>query len=291
MGMTITAISMLLTVAAGADVGIARTVDPRPLRVVLIGGFVSDPSPDQLNGTAGRGGNSGLYRLRGDLLRWDGIASDYFNWNGTRAGNIRIRNPPMAAGIAESIRERRAERPDERVVIVGNSWGGHTGREVCELLAEAPAVPVELIIFLDPSSLGRTFDGRRHGGLPDNVGRAVNIFTRHKLSWRHWPDEPRVENIDLGDPRNGYLFEGGPEYDSSIDFQAHVMAEWDERIHADIRRRIRKLRERPVLISPAPTGGLFVRPSLQEDGPRLPATLRNKPAVPVPVGTVRALSD
>lgn len=277
MGMTFTAISMLLTVAAGADVGIARTVDPRPLQVILIGGFVSDPSPAQLNGTSGRGGNSGLYRLRGDLLRLDGIEAEYFNWNGTRAGNIRIRHPPMADGIARYIREQRAVRPDARLVIVGNSWGGHTAREVCERLAEEPAVPVELMIFLDPSSLGRTLNGRRNGDLPANVRHAVNIFTRHTLSWRHWPDEPRVENIDLGDPKNGYLFEGGPQYASAVDFQAHVMAEWDERIHADIRRRIRKLREGPVLIEPVPIAPVPIAPA-----PRVQDTVD-----PASIGTAR----
>lgn len=254
MGVTFSAISLMLAIATGADVGVARTVDLRPIRVVLIGGFVSDPSPAQLNGTSGRGGNSGMYRLAGDLLNADGIAVDYFNWNGTRAGNIRMRKPPMADGIAESIRERAAAHPDERIVLVGNSWGGHTAREVCERLAIAPVVPVELVIFLDPSSLGRTLNGKRNGGLPDNVDRAVNYFTHHQLSWRNWPDEPRVENIDLGDARHGFLFEGGPEYGSSIDFQAHVAAEWDERIHSDIRRRIRQLRERSVLVEPVPVG-------------------------------------
>ena len=195
-----------------------------------------------------------MYRLCRDLQEGDGIAAEYFNWNGTRAGNIRMRKPPMAAGIARFLRERRSKHPDERLVIVGNSWGGHTAREVCEQLAEAPAVPIEEVVFLDPASLGRTVNGKRPGGLPPNVSHAVNYFTRHKLSWRHWPDEPRVENIDLGDPKHGFLIEKGPHYDSPIDFKAHVAAEWDEYIHLDIRRRIRKLRERPVLVNSTPPG-------------------------------------
>jgi pimeloyl-ACP methyl ester carboxylesterase len=211
--------------------------------VVLVGGFVSDPSPAQVNETAGRGGNSGLYRLRGDLLRYDGISAEYFNWNGTRTGKITAPDPPMAAGIAEFIRDRRATHPQERLVIVGNSWGGHTAREVCELLAQEPAESVELMIFLDPSSLARVKHGQRPGGLPPNVEQAVNYFTRHLLSWRHWPGEPRVENVDLGDPANGFCKSGEPPYDSLLDHLGHVCAEWDERIHWDIRRRIRQLRD------------------------------------------------
>jgi len=58
----------------------------------------------------------------------------------------------------------------------------------------------------------------------------------------------------LGDPRHGYLIEKGPHYDSPIDFKAHVAAEWDDRIHLDIRWRIRKLRESEALADPVPTG-------------------------------------
>lgn len=258
MEMMLGTVMVMLAAAAGAEEAVARTIDPRPLMVVLVGGFVSDPSPEQLDGTSGRGGNSGMYRLRGDLIHWDGIAAEYFNWNGTRAGNIRLRTPPMAEGIAEFIRDRRSRHPQERLIIVGNSWGGHTAREVCELLAAPPAVPVELVVFLDPSSLGRTLNGKRNGGLPDNVAAAVNYYTQHMLSWREWPDEPRLQNIDLGDPVHGYLVAGGPRYDSSVDFKAHVFAEWDERIHADIRQRIRRLRERAVLVDAATAGAAHV---------------------------------
>jgi pimeloyl-ACP methyl ester carboxylesterase len=236
-------IPLIFALCTGADLVPPQHHVSQPLLVVLIGGFVSDPSPGQVNGTSGRGGNSGLYRLRGDLLRYDGIAAEYFNWNGTRTGKITATDAPMAAGIAAFIRERQATHPHERLVIVGNSWGGHTAREVCELLAQAPAVPVELMIFLDPSSLARVKHGQRPGGLPANVQRSVNYFTRHFLSWRHWSGEPRVENVDLGDPANGFCTPGGPPYDSLFDHRGHVCAEWDERIHRDIRRRIRQLRE------------------------------------------------
>ncbi len=182
------AMLVLLSFAADSGAGVARTADPRPLMVVLIGGFVSDPTPEQVNDNAGRGGNSGMYRLCRDLQEGDGVCAEYFNWNGTRAGSIRVRKPPMAPGIAEFIRERRSEHPDERLVVIGNSWGGHTAREVCQHLTEAPVISVEQVIFLDPSSLGRTVNGKRSGGLPANVHHAVNYFTRHKLSWRNWPD-------------------------------------------------------------------------------------------------------
>ncbi len=226
----------------GADAVSPVPVETEPVHVVLIGGFVSDPSPEQIQGTAGRGGNSGLYRLQGDFARFDHIKADYFNWNGTRTGEINSPNPPMATGIAQVVRERHMQHPEERLILVGNSWGGHAAREVCELLATEPVVPVELVIFLDPSSLGRVEHGQRAGELPDNVRAATNYYTRHLLSWRHWANEPRVENVDLGDPQHGFQVEGGPPYDSAIDTRGHIYAEWDERIHFDIRRRVARVR-------------------------------------------------
>jgi hypothetical protein len=48
-----------------------------------------------------------------------------------------------------------------------------------------------------------------------------------------------VKNVDLGDPANGYVYPGGPKYDSVFNWTAHVSAEWDEQIHADIRQQVR----------------------------------------------------
>ena len=73
-----------------------------PLCVILIGGIDSDPTPEQIEGTAPRGqGQSGMYQLAGDLSR-RGITAEYFNWNGTRAGKIKEK-PPLAMGIATFI--------------------------------------------------------------------------------------------------------------------------------------------------------------------------------------------
>lgn len=206
--------------------------------VVLIGGFASDPTPRQIDGTARRGeGNSGMYRLRGDLMG-EGIAAEYFNWNGTRGGQSKSTEAPMAGGIVRFLRERRAAHPEEALVIVGNSWGGHTAWEVCESLSREPAIPVELVVFLDPSSAARA---PRPQELPANVRQAVNYYTHNLIGWREWPNEERIENIDLGDPERGFLRENGPRYDAAFDMKAHISAEWDEHIHRDIRERIARL--------------------------------------------------
>ena len=52
------------------------------------------------------------------------------------------------------------------------------------------------------------------------------------------PRDKRLETIDLGDPDAGYMREGRPAYNAPFNFEAHVAAEWDERIHADIERRL-----------------------------------------------------
>lgn len=251
--------------------------------VVLIGGNHSDPSPAQVAGKSGRGGNSGLWRLKGDLLEHNHIAAEYFNWNGTRAGQIDATDPGGARLIAHLIRQRHAEHPDAAVILVGNSWGGHTAWQVCQLLAGAeieervgtqqsidssrlqplidtgprdaavgddrdasakdvdattPAViPVELLVFLDPSSFGRGKEPMPTT-LPANVERAVNYHTQNSFGWRGWIDDRRLTDIDLGDAENGYLVAGGPRYDSALNWTAHVSAEWDERIHAAIRAQI-----------------------------------------------------
>ncbi len=209
----------------------------KPLIVVLIGGFDSEPTADQIANKAPRGvGNSGLFQLAGDL-RQDGVRAEYVNWNGTVAGKIKEQPAPLSKGIAERIRRHHQEHPADRLAIVGNSWGGHTAWEVSTLLAEEPAVPLNLVVFLDPSSVGR-FDKSQPDKLPNNIRRAVSFATRNALGWRKWADEPRSEFVDLGNPESGFLRIPGPAYDSLFDVKAHIAAEWDAAIHKDIHARL-----------------------------------------------------
>ena len=209
---------------------------PVHLLVVLIGGIDSDPSPAQIEGTAGRQeGNSGLYRLAGDLTR-EAVLPEYFNWNGTRAGKITDKDPPRARGIADFIRAHLQKFPGDRVAIVGNSWGAHTALEVLQQLSSPDApVAVGLVVFLDPSSNGR--GPARPKVLPVCVNRAVNYFTHNTFVWGKWDAGARLTNVDLGDPALEFMSGGNPAYDAKFNLQAHVAAEWDERIHRDIRLR------------------------------------------------------
>ena len=111
----------------------------RSALVVLIGGMDSDPTPEQIAGKSPRhAGNSGMYRLRGDLHS-PRIATEYFNWNGTRASRINTKPAPQAAVIAETIRQHVRQHPRDLVILVGNSWGGHTTWEVCQALVDSSA--------------------------------------------------------------------------------------------------------------------------------------------------------
>lgn len=208
---------------------------------MLIGGMDSDPTPEQIAGKSARNkGNSGLYRLQGDLHAPQ-IVTEYFNWNGTRASQIHSKEAPHAGVIAETIRQHVQQHPRDLVILVGNSWGGHTTWEVCQTLVDSPApIAIDYVIFLDPSSTGRANEARPKQ-LPININRATNFYTRNLFGWRKWPREERMENIDLGDQKQGFLIEGGPAYDSSFDFSAHVAAEWDERIHKAIQTKITDL--------------------------------------------------
>lgn len=210
---------------------------PAHLLVVLIGGVDSDPTPAQIAKTAARQeGNSGLYRLAGDLAR-ERVLPEYFNWNGTRAGHIQDKDPPRSRGIADLIRVHLQKFPGDRVAIVGNSWGAHTALEVLQRLStgEAP-LAVDLVVFLDPSSTGR--GPARPKNLPVCVNQAVNYFTRNSFVWGKWDAGPRLTNIDLGDPTTGYMTRGGPAYNAAFNVQAHIAAEWDESIHKDIQARL-----------------------------------------------------
>ena len=211
-----------------------------PLFVTMIGGFDSEPTAEQIAATAPRGtGNSGMFQLCGDLKK-AGLATEYFNWNGSVAGKLNEQPAPQAAAIAERIRRHHSLRPDDRLAIVGNSWGGHTAWEVAQSLAEEPVVTLDLIVFLDPSSLGR-LGKSTPDTLSANVRRAVSFRTRNAFVWKAWPSEPRLENIDLGDPANGYLKKPGPAYDAAFDWQAHIAVEWDGVLHRDVRDRLLKL--------------------------------------------------
>lgn len=212
------------------------------LLIVFVGGMDSDPTPEQIAGTAKPNlGNSGLFQLAG-AFQEESVITSYFNWNGTRAGAIGSKDPPRAEGIAAFIRAHVDAHPRDSVALVGNSWGGHTVWTVCRALAEHPRpLAIEQVIFLDPSSAGEKFNLQaKPDGLPVNVIEATNYFTRNIFVWKNWSDNPRIEHVDLGNPENGYMRRGKPEYGAALSFPAHVAAEWDPRIHADIERRLRR---------------------------------------------------
>lgn len=215
-----------------------RDPNRRPhLLIVLIGGIDSDPTAAQIRGTARRDeGNSGLFRLAGDITR-ERIIPEYFNWNGTRVGEIKAKKPPGSAEIADFIRGHLQKFPGDRVALVGNSWGGHTALEVAERLSQ-PDCPLalNLVVFLDASSTGR--GPAKPKSLPVNVNRAVSYFTRNMFVWGKWDAGTRLKNIDLGDPKNSFIIDGQPPYDARLDAKAHIAAEWDEAIHKDIASRL-----------------------------------------------------
>src|SRR5262249_10122228 len=219
---------------------------PAHLLVVLIGGIDSDPTPEQIAGTAKRNeGNSGLYRLASDLARAP-VIPEYFNWNGTRPGKISEKGAPRARGIADFIDAHVQKFPADGVAIVGNSWGGHTALEVVQLLhSRDRPLAVNLVVFLDASSTGR--GPAKPKTLPVNVNRAVSYFTRNVFVWGYWDAGRRLENIDLASPAWRSRIGQGPDQDSGLDVRAHIAAEWDETIHADIRRRLLELLPKDAL--------------------------------------------
>src|SRR5262245_10098392 len=129
-GLALCAVALTAWRAPGND---QRRPKPRPparLLAVLIGGMDSDPSREQIEGTARRReGNSGLYQLAGDL-RGERVSAEYFNWNGTRAGRLEEPAPPRSKAIADFVRAHLQDHPRDRVAIIGNSWGGHTALDV-----------------------------------------------------------------------------------------------------------------------------------------------------------------
>jgi pimeloyl-ACP methyl ester carboxylesterase len=244
MRITLLFITIALTFHAPLSAGdqplrprLTRSKRPAHLLVVLIGGIDSDPTPAQIEGTARRQeGNSGLFQLAGDL-RQEAVQPEYFNWNGTRAGQIKDKKPPRARGIADFVDEHLQRWPRDRVALVGNSWGGHTALEVLDDLRnrESP-LAVHLAVFLDPSSTGR--GPAQPKSLPINVNQAVNYCTRNAFVWGRWNAGHRLDHIDLGDPELGFMRDGQPPYAAKFNPQAHIAAEWDPQIHAAIRDRV-----------------------------------------------------
>jgi pimeloyl-ACP methyl ester carboxylesterase len=203
--------------------------------VVVISGFQSDASALQLAGKAPRwSGNSGMYQLMGDLKR-TGFTTLFFNWNGTAAGKFKDTSKPPAPRIAAAIRAVCDQDAIDRVMIVGHSWGGHTMLEVAEALSAEPMRGIDLAVGVDPSSVVR---GQRMATLPENISRLVCFQTRNAFTWKPWQDEPRAECVDLGNPANGFMVNGQPNYAAAFDVAAHNAVEWDARVHAAVVRRI-----------------------------------------------------
>lgn len=210
------------------------------LLVVFIGGMDSDPTPAEIAGTArANQGNSGMFQLCSQLDD-ERLVCEYFNWNGTRAGKIQTSPPPMTSSIVDTIHEHIRQFPRSRIVLVGNSWGGHTAWQVADEIARSDhPLAIKQVIFLDASSAGRAVD-RHPKQLPININRALHYYTHNVYCWGQWT-ENRLQAIDLGDPQLGYCKEGTPNYGSAFDFQAHVAAEWDPRIHAEIKTAVMQL--------------------------------------------------
>ncbi|MFM8286916.1 MAG: hypothetical protein ACKOGA_09335 [Planctomycetaceae bacterium] len=213
---------------------------PAQLVCVFIGGMNSDPSPRQIAGTAKRReGSSGMYRLAREIGR-EGVEAVYFNWNGTEPGRINDSNPPLAGAIVSYLRDRLRTHPSDRIALVGNSWGGLTAWQAADELARSETpLAIDLLVLLDPSSTGRALQPPRER--PLTVNASANYYTRNRFVWGAWPVALPHEDIDLGDPAQGFLREKGPNYANPLDFPAHVAAEWDDRIHLDIRNRLWRL--------------------------------------------------
>ena len=179
--------------------------------VILIGGFDSDPTKKQLNGTARRGrGSSGLYQLHRDLASI-GTASRYFNWEGSDAGRLGRSGAPGPARIANYIRQYHLKNSHLKTAIIGASWGGYTALEVTELLNSTEnIIPVETLILVDASAFFRNLKGLPP--ISENVMHTINYFTHNRISTGVLTDV-RVENIDLGNSsKSGYHMKYGAQH-------------------------------------------------------------------------------
>ena len=209
----------------------ARAQEKRGL-VVVISGMGSDASEAQIQRTAKfRRGNSGGYELMIDF-KDAGFETKFFNWNGVEAGKFKTEQGKGPKPIVDFIRESVDRSKPKRLILVGHSWGGHTMLEVAKQLENEPKVKVEMAFSIDASSFSRG----RIDPLPENIEQLVSYYSANLICWGEWK-EPRVKNIFLGDPANGFMKNGSPKYDLKFDTGAHNAAEWDEKIHADIIRR------------------------------------------------------
>ncbi|KAA1262610.1 hypothetical protein LF1_51770 [Rubripirellula obstinata] len=203
--------------------------------MVVISGFRSDATAEQIARKASRGtGNSGAYQLMVDLEE-SGCSAMFFNWNGTSAGQFASQKGAGAEGIVRSIRRANIQPGFEQLVLVGHSWGGHTLLDVADLLKRDPTIDVDLAIGLDASSFSR---GERMESLPTNIAKLINYFSDNAFTWGEWPDELRVRNISLADPANGFVVDGKPDYASKLSWEAHNAAEWDANVHAAIKKLV-----------------------------------------------------
>lgn len=205
--------------------------------VVVISGRGSDASAEQISNKADRGtGTSGMYQLMGDLKE-QGLKTMFFNWNGTRAGKFTEKNAPGSKAIVSAIRDEASKDKIKYLVLVGHSWGGHTMLEVSQKLNAKPTMKIDLAIGIDATSFGI---GQRADRLSPNVCNLVCFHTRNVFTWIPWKNDPRVEDVDLGDPAKGFMIKGEPNYAAPFDIQAHNAIEWDQRVHSDVVRRIKK---------------------------------------------------
>ena len=209
--------------------------EPPTFVVVIVSGYDSDPTPAQIEGTSQRGqGNSGMFQLKCDLEK-SGLECKFFNWNGSAAGQISQNQPPGADAIASWMKQRVARDDSTRFVCIGHSWGGHTLIDVASKLKDHDSMSIPLTLLLDASSAMR---GSRPSQMPDRIDRVVNYHTGNMFCWGKLKNANLVENVNLGDPENGFMVDGFPHYQSKFDIDAHNAAEWDQKIHSDMKRRI-----------------------------------------------------
>ena len=227
-----------------AENGEAETAEPTPpptqFHVVVISGMDSDPTEAQIAGKEMRGsGNSGMFQLVGDLKE-KGFECSFYNWNGTEAGNGKAEDAPGAKQIADDMTLLAQETDNLEFLLVGHSWGGHTIMDVATLLKENQLVSITKAIVVDPSS---TMRGKRAESLPENIPQMDNYYTANTFCWGEWKDEqPRINNVFLGDPENGFCVDGHPNYAGFFDWKAHVATEWDQKIHAAIIEKLEAIR-------------------------------------------------
>jgi pimeloyl-ACP methyl ester carboxylesterase len=228
---------LAIMVLACSQMAAETLSEPPSTLVVVISGRGSDASAEQISNKAARGsGSSGMYQLMGDLTKL-GFKTMFFNWNGTPAGQFTEKNAPGATAIVSAIRNAVSKDKIKHLIVVGHSWGGHTMLEVSQKLNTKPTLKIELAIGIDATSFGL---GPQADRLSPNVCKLICFHTRNAFTWIPWKNDPRIEDLDLGDPAKGFMVKGQPNYAAAFDIQAHNAIEWDERVHAAVLRRIKK---------------------------------------------------